>query len=299
MAVISELIDAGLKLKTQGKHEAAIEHFRQLHETYPDNARVKFELAAAWATFGVPEQALPLYRELLALPKRKGLPAKDLPRLYARLTSTLYDLREFEEALAVVEEGLRLHPSYRPLRAFRIFSHFGAGQSKIALLDALDLMLDSLAPSRWDIFEDDVKALVSGLRQSLIETDQRHDEEELVAADAVAARDRPAVPEVDPVESPSNDEEVSAVDQAAPDRIDVASADAEADDHFELEVKVMSSARKPKKKKSRSRKGRQLSESKVRINISAADEESRVLKADSDDEPDGDGAKVNIPIDFD
>ena len=133
MAVISELIDAGLQLKAQKKHEAAIEHFRQLHETYPDNARVKFELAAAWSAFGVPEQALPLYRELLALPKRKGLPAKDMPRLYARLTSTLYDLREFEEALEVVEEGLRLHPSYRPLRAFRIFSQFGAGRSTMAL----------------------------------------------------------------------------------------------------------------------------------------------------------------------
>ena len=89
MAVISELIDAGLQLKAQEKHEAAIEHFRQLHETYPDNARVKFELAAAWSAFGVPEQALPLYRELLALPKRQGLPAKDMPRLYARLSSTL------------------------------------------------------------------------------------------------------------------------------------------------------------------------------------------------------------------
>ena len=33
MAVISELIDVGLQLKSQGKHEAAIEHFRQLHET--------------------------------------------------------------------------------------------------------------------------------------------------------------------------------------------------------------------------------------------------------------------------
>lgn len=299
MAVISELIDAGLQLKTQGKHEATIEHFRQLHETYPNNARVKFELAAAWGAFGVPEQALPLYRELLALPKRKGLPAKDMPRLYARLTSTLYNLREFEEALEVVEEGLRLHPSYRPLRAFRIFSQYGAGRSTMALLDALDLMLDSLAPSRWDIFEDDVKGLVSGLRQSMTDVDQNHAEKESVAADSEVAQDAAADTYIDLGETQSGEEEASAADPAAPNRIDVTTASAEAEDDFELEVKVMSSASKPKKKKSRSRKGRQLRESKVRINISSSDEENSVPKADSDDDPDGDSAKVNIPIDFD
>ncbi len=299
MAVISELIDAGLQLKTQGKHEAAIEHFRQLHETYPDNARVKFELAAAWGAFGVPEQALPLYRALLALPKRKGLPAKDMPRLYARLTSTLYSLGEFEEALEVVDEGLRLHPSYRPLRAFRIFSHVGAGRSTMALLDALDLMLDSLAPSRWDIFEEDVKALVSGLRQSLNESDQIGAEAAPVASDSSAAPETPADTSLIPVGTQSSGKAVSAVDPAAPNRIDVTAAGAEADEDFELEVKIMSSARKPKKKKSRSRKGWQRSDSKVRINISGSDEDISAIAADADDDPDADSAKVNIPIDFD
>ena len=299
MAVISELIDAGLQLKAQKKHEAAIEHFRQLHETYPDNARVKFELAAAWSAFGVPEQALPLYRELLALPKRQGLPAKDMPRLYARLTSTLYDLREFEEALEVVEEGLRLHPSYRPLRAFRIFSQFGAGRTTMALLDTLDLMLDSLAPSRWDIFEDDVKGLVADLRQTLTDADQTRAADAPVAADPAAALTSPAHTDADPVVPDSEEQDISAVASADPNRIHVATAAADADDDFELEVKVMSSARKGAKKRSSSRKSRQRHERKFRINISGSDEEDSVAKADADEDRDDDGAKVNIPIDLD
>ena len=114
MAVVSELIDVGLILKQQGKLKGAIEHFRQLHATYPGNARIMFELAACWSAFDVPEQAVPLYRELIARPKGKGLPAKDLPRLYTRLGAALYALQEYDEALSILDEGLRLHPSYRP-----------------------------------------------------------------------------------------------------------------------------------------------------------------------------------------
>ena len=137
MAVITELIDAGLQLKRQGNLRGAIEHFRQLQATYPGNARIRFELAGAWRAFDVPEQALPLYRELLALPKSQGFPPKDLPRLYTHLGATLLDLGENDEARATIEAGLRLHPSYRPLRAWRILSLSKSNAMDLALLDAL------------------------------------------------------------------------------------------------------------------------------------------------------------------
>ena len=174
MAVIAELIEAGLRLKGAGNLRAAIEHFKQLHATYPAHARIMFELAAAWRAFGVPEQALPLYRELLAMPKNQGLPAKDMPRLYTQLGATLLELGELGEAQAVIEAGLQRHPSYRSLRAWRIFAYAEAGSPQLALLDALELMLESLAPSRWDIFEDDIKAMVKAMRadQPARETDR-------------------------------------------------------------------------------------------------------------------------------
>lgn len=164
MAVVSELIELGLKLKRQGKLKGAIEHFRQLRATYPQNARITFELAVCWSQLDVPEQALPLYRELLARPKAQSLPAKDLPRLYTRLGATHYALREYGEALSILDEGLRLHPSYRPLRAYRIFALQAADRPGSALHDALELMLESLAPSRWDTFEDQIRQIVAELR---------------------------------------------------------------------------------------------------------------------------------------
>ncbi len=164
MAVVSELIDVGLTLKQQGKLKGAIEHFRQLHATFPQNARIKFELAVCWSAFDVPEQALPLYRELLALPKGKSLPAKDLPRLHTWLGATLYALQEYEQALSILNEGLRLYPTYRPLRVYRIFALQASEMPGSALNDALELMLESLAPSRWDTFEDQIRQIVAGMR---------------------------------------------------------------------------------------------------------------------------------------
>ncbi len=171
MAVIGELIEAGTRLKRGGNLRGAIEHFRQLRATYPDNAKIAFELALAWRAFGVPERALPLFRELLALPKQEALPPKDMPRLYTQFGATLLSLGENDEARAVIERGLARHPGYRPLRAWRIFALSADQAHELALLDALELMLESLAPSRWDVFEDDIKAIVRQMRASLADGD--------------------------------------------------------------------------------------------------------------------------------
>ena len=250
MAVISELIDVGLELKAQGKREAAIEHFRQLRETYPDNARIMFELAATWNAFDVPERALPLYRALLELPKSKALPARDMPRLYARLAATHFVMRAYDEALETVDDGLRLHPSYRPLRAFRIFSRYHAGQAGSALVDALDLMLESLAPSRWDGMEDEIKAIVADLRASINSTDGAlaSGAESIHAqapADKAPVEPSPVAADIEEDEPAAEKHGGDARAQAdAAGQIAVSDAADPADD-FELEVKVKSSSQKP------------------------------------------------------
>ena len=128
-----------------------------------------------WRAFGVPEQALPLYRDLLAMPKNEGLPPKYVPRLYTHLGATLLSMGDCDESLAIIDEGLRLHPSYRPLRAWRIFALTDAGSHQLALLHAMDLMLESLAPSRWDIFENDIKSVVRSMRTGLTDDDSPED----------------------------------------------------------------------------------------------------------------------------
>lgn len=286
MAVITELIQAGLSLKRGGNLGGAIEHFKQLHATYPAHARIMFELAACWRAFGVPEQALPIYRELLAMPKAQGLPPKDMPRLYTQLGATLLELGDSAESLAIIEDGLRLHPSYRSLRAWRIFALTQAGESNVALLDALELMLESLAPSRWDIFETEIKAVVKAMRASLPA------ESAIPESDIAESKSTKQVaePTDTSVERESAD---SAVSQDA--QIDVTS---DAPNATETDVPV-NLVKPPRKKLSRRKKSSrpQLGKKAVRIDISG-ESDAPAKKRDGDDAAAAAGA-LKIPIDPD
>ncbi len=311
MAVVSELIDVGLALKRQGKLKGAIEHFRQLHATYPENARIMFELAVCWSAFDVPEQALPLYRELLARPKGKSLPAKDLPRLYTRLGAALYALQEYDEALSILDDGLRLHPSYRPLRAYRIFALQAAEMPGSALNDALELMLESLAPSRWDTFEDQIRQIVREMRDMHAEAAIAADSSEIKAkSQGIENQDSQTLAKpADGTKSRQHlklsasalDDETKADKQQTPktdgeNRITVDLADPIEED-FQLDVRVVKQRAKTRKNQ-KTRGGRsQLGKKSVRINISDANDESE--PSSEDDAPPAPTGKVQIPIDND
>lgn len=284
MAVISELIDSGLRLKQQRKLRGAIEHFRQLHATYPENARIQFELANCWLAFGVPENALPHYRELLAPPKAKNLPPKDLPRLYAQLAATLHQLDENQEALEIAKAGLQLHPTYRPLRAWQIFALEATGAHQAAVLDALELMLEALAPSRWDIFEDDIKQVVRHMRARLetaaplSQTDKSS--EGKIRADSAAGSEKA---------KDAASEKSTTPEYSGKQRIDLSAAEeASAADADEHEVAV--TIRPPARKTARRRKLPQLGKRSLRIDISSENDEPA-----ADDPPAS--AAFKIPLD--
>lgn len=290
MAVIAELIDAGLRLKQGGNLQGAIEHFRQLHTTYPGNARIMFELATCWRAFGVPEQALPLYRELLALPKGQGLPPKDIPRLYTQLGATLLELDEKTESLAIIEEGLRLHPSYRSLRAWRIFALNYAGSQQTALVDALELMLESLAPSRWDIFEADIKAKVKTMRAEL-------PAQGLDSAAGIAMGKPTDSPAETVDRSEANRSEAASKNEQARRRSEIAIS-SDAPDTVETDVAVnIVEPRKRKKTRGKRKPRAQMGKKAVRIDISG--EGDKPAQAADDDDRDAADASLKIPIDPD
>ncbi len=314
MAVVSELIDLGLALKRQGKLKGAIEHFRQLQATYPENVRIMFELAVCWSEFDVPEQALPLYRDLLARPKGKSLPAKDLPRLYTRLGAALYALQEYDQALSILDEGLRLHPSYRPLRAYRIFALQAAEMPGSALNDALELMLESLAPSHWDSFEDQIRQVVKALRAPLdedaiaadppdIKAEEQGSEIQDTRALAQPAEDMQSRPPVHA--SPASPERAAKVEKeqvpgSAEDHKIAVDWSAPIEEDFELDLRVHKQAAKTRvKKKARDRRG-QLGKKAVRINISdAKDKIESASQNDAPSAPSDTTGKIQIPIDKD
>ena len=287
MAVITELIEAGRHLKQAGHLGGAIEHFKQLHATYPEHAGIMFELAASWRAFGVPEQALPLFRELLAKPKSQGLPPKDMPRLYTQLGATLLAMGDIAEALDIIEEGLRLHPSYRSLRAWRIFALANGGSHQAALQDALELMLASLAPSRWDIFEAEIKAQAQMMRENLPEQDALAETAAPSAGQSEAPANRAAT-----LPSTAAGEEKPVSRHS---RIEVSSA-APAPSESDVAIKLV----KPSKQKQARRQQKprqQMGKNAVRIDISS-DADKPQKEADDKDEAGSAGA-LKIPIDPD
>ncbi len=290
MAVITELIDAGLQLKRQGNLRGAIEHFRQLHATYPANPRIMFELARTWSAFDVPEQSLPIYRELLALPKGQGLQAKDMPRLYTYLGATLLSLDQTDQALTIIDEGLRLHPSFRPLRIWRIFALSKSDADQLALLESLDFMLESLAPSRWDIFEDDIVGAVKKLRT--VQSDENG--QQITNTERAASR-QTVVKEIANAAEVNDDADTrQSIGVSAEEDNEEAVDSAEVD----LVVKVREPTKKARKgRRAKRTKRPQLGKKSVRIDISnpgdAAESQS------DEDEPPTNSSAFKIPIDLD
>lgn len=285
MAVITELVEAGIRLKQGGNLGGAIEHFKQLHATYPGHARIMFELAACWRAFGVPEQALPIYRELLAMPKAQGLPPKDMPRLYTQLGATLLETGDSAESLATIEDGLRLHPSYRSLRAWRIFALTEAGDPQAALLDALELMLESLAPSRWDIFEAEIKTIVKSMRANLPAQDAAPSDDiaEGRAAESIAQGSD---------KIPEDESEGGAVSHSK--QIHVTS-DAPSATETDVAVNLVKPSRKKKSRRKKTSRP-QLGKKAVRIDISG--ESDKPAKKKDGDDAAAAGA-LKIPVDPD
>ena len=330
MAVISELIDAGLALKEQGNHQAAIEHFRQLHVTYPDHARIMFELAGSWQAFNVPERALPLYRTLLEMPKTQGLPPKELPRLYTQMGAVLRQMGQFTESLEVIEAGLRQFPSYRPLRAYHMFALHSAGFHQNAMVESLKLLLESLAPTKWDIYEESIVAIVKEIQERVPAPDtsdledwefdefwgdESHAPPSEAELDEVVEDDEPDdtddIPEETVIEasvmaddlivdeSPDSDETVVADGKI------VIDDDDKEDESFEVQVKIINKDDKKKKASKSSKKDSpQFGKKSIKIDINSTDEEqasppkSTKKKAD-EDAPTASTGKIDIPIDFD
>lgn len=300
MAVISELIDAGLVLKEQGNYQAAIEHFRQLHQTYPDHARIMFELAGAWQGFGVIEQALPLYRQLLEMPKNQALSPKDMPRLYTQMGACLRIQGQLDEALEVINAGLALYPTYRPLRAYRMFVRHDGGDYENAMLEAFDLMLEALAPTKWDMYEDDITAIVETIREQVPDNVVVHADADLIdavldEASAIAHGDDDGL-----VMLLGGVEDDPAVEMEHDGIILVEAGDDEDEEPFEIEVKVIQPQKSVPRKPSKQTDS-QFGKNPVKIDIDGGDVPSAPKQdaASDDDDSTASSGKVSIPIDFD
>jgi Flp pilus assembly protein TadD len=136
---IEALIAQGLELETDDSADQAIAYFADLVQRYPDNARVQFETGGAYDFAGHESTAIPHYRRAIEL----GLSDEDMLRVTVQLASSLRNVGEISEAVALLAEGCAKYPQHRALRAFYALALHSFGQSAKALAELLTMTLDA------------------------------------------------------------------------------------------------------------------------------------------------------------
>jgi cyanophycin synthetase len=116
--------------------EARIAAGRDLAAAHPGDGRIAYEYAGTYDSAGREEDAVPLYREALAL----GLREPHRHRAQLQLASSLRNLGRLDEASALVDEVAAAHPDSVGVNMFRVLVLHDAGRGPEALRDLMTLL---------------------------------------------------------------------------------------------------------------------------------------------------------------
>ncbi len=143
---IAELIARGEVLE-RADEAAAIVYFAELARRFPENASVMFAYAGAFDYAGQEANAVAPYRQARTL----GLTEDELKRWYVQFGSTLRNVGEYAEAIAVLTDGHTRFPDDVAIACFLALAHHSAGESALALRTALEAVLAESAAGRIDL----------------------------------------------------------------------------------------------------------------------------------------------------
>ena len=110
--------------------------------TDAERAIAMYEIGGEHDSAGREREAVGPYREALAL----GLPPDVDLRCRIQLASTLRNLGETEEAVAILRAAMAAHPGHRAARMFLALCLHSDGQAAAAVHELLDLLLTDPGP---------------------------------------------------------------------------------------------------------------------------------------------------------
>jgi tetratricopeptide (TPR) repeat protein len=125
----------GNELERAGRDEEAIAHFRALVADYPDNPRSYYEYGGAFDSAGHEAEAIVQYNRALEL----GLPAEYLPQIYLQLGSSLRNMGQLDEAVAMLQKAANEYPERPSLKVFLALAQETAGSTHDALTTLFEL----------------------------------------------------------------------------------------------------------------------------------------------------------------
>lgn len=89
----------------------------EIYQQDPNNIKACFEYAGGWDSIGQEEKAAVYYEKVKTM-GIENLPLEDQPCFYVQYGSTLRNLRQFDQAQMVFEEGLKVFPNFLALQLF-------------------------------------------------------------------------------------------------------------------------------------------------------------------------------------
>lgn len=142
-------LEEALALRKQGQLEQARTLLLALALAHPKDATIQYECAGIHDAMGYEADAVPYYREAMAL----GLPEQDLISAYTCLGSTLRTLGRYAEALQVLEEGKQRFGEAREIDPFLAMTLYNAGRAHEAMQLLLNTLLDTTGDASIRAYE--------------------------------------------------------------------------------------------------------------------------------------------------
>lgn len=150
----------GNELERAGKDDEAIDHFRALVTDYPDNPRAYFEYGGAFDSAGHETEAIVQYNRSLEL----GLSAEYLPQIYLQLGSSLRNVGQWDEAVAMLQKAANEYPERPSLKVFLALAQETAGHTHDALTTLFELAVTHIDTADMQRYTRSIRAYIDDRR---------------------------------------------------------------------------------------------------------------------------------------
>jgi tetratricopeptide (TPR) repeat protein len=134
-----ETLESAIALRQAGDDHAARTVLLELHEEYPDDARVNLQCARIHDKLGMEREAVPFYEKAI----HAGLEGGDLHDALLGLGSTYRALGEYEKSLEILDRAVTEMPDDRGLRVFRAMALYNNARHKEACETLLRLLVET------------------------------------------------------------------------------------------------------------------------------------------------------------
>jgi tetratricopeptide (TPR) repeat protein len=139
---MNETLLNAIRLREEGKHEAACAELSKLVQQEPDDAVIHYQCAWAHDNLGLEQEAIQFYERAIAL----GLEDIDLQAATLGLGSSYCCVGEYAKSVSILQQGVERFPSNRAIQVFLALSLHKAGESR----EAVALLLKNLAETSSD-----------------------------------------------------------------------------------------------------------------------------------------------------